>query len=140
MTLIGLCRQPFHVDDYLNDIVFKSITLHTVHGRRIFETWENCEKLVAEGMYISFGQCTQLGPSLVRNPKEICDCYLYFANFKQDELYNIIFCLHSLGKVKPSLIVSHQFNMSDYQNAFGVLMSGNGCKIVVDPQNRLCPK
>ena len=40
---------------YLNDIVFKSITLHTVHGRRIFETWENCEKLVAEGMYISFG-------------------------------------------------------------------------------------
>ena len=53
MTLIGLCRQPFHVDDYLNDIVFKSITLHTVHGRRIFETWENCEKLVAEGMYTS---------------------------------------------------------------------------------------
>ena len=55
MTLIGLCRQPFQVDDYLNDIVFKSITLHTVHGRRIFETWENCEKLVAEGMYTMYG-------------------------------------------------------------------------------------
>ena len=60
----------------------------------------------------------------------------YFANTPK----NAFLSLNCIGKVKPSLIVSHQFNMSDYQNAFDVLMSGNGCKIVVDPQNRLCPK
>ena len=27
--LIGLHRSAFHVEDYLNDIVFKSLTLHT---------------------------------------------------------------------------------------------------------------
>jgi len=33
LVFIGLHRQPFHVDDFLNDIVFKSLTLHTVHGK-----------------------------------------------------------------------------------------------------------
>ena len=49
MVLIGLHRKALQVDDYLNDIVFKSLTLHTVHGRRIFQTWEACEDLVAAG-------------------------------------------------------------------------------------------
>ena len=121
MTLIGLCRQPFQVDDYLNDIVFKSITLHTVHGRRIFDTWENCEKLVADGTYIFI----------------VCISYLFVILQIHIRMH---FSLNCIGKVKPSLIVSHQFNMNDHKNAFDVLMSGNGCKIVVDPQNRLCPK
>jgi len=87
LVLIGLHRKELKVDDYLNDIVFKSLTLHTVHGRRIFQTWEACEALVAE------------------------------------------------GKVKPSDIVSHQFNMSDFESAFDTLMSGKACKIVVDPKH-----
>ena len=49
LVFIGLHRQPLVVDDFLNDIVFKSLTLHTVHGRRIFETWTQCEKLIADG-------------------------------------------------------------------------------------------
>lgn len=49
LVFIGLHRQPLHVDDFLNDIVFKSLELHTVHGRRIFETWTQCEKLIADG-------------------------------------------------------------------------------------------
>ena len=86
LVLIGLHRNALQVDDYLNDIVFKSLTLHTVHGRRIFQTWEACERLVAE------------------------------------------------GKVKPSMIVSHQYKMSDFTQAFETLMSGKACKIVVDPK------
>lgn len=86
LVFIGLHRLPLHVDDFLNDIVFKSLTLHTVHGRRIFDTWIKCEKLIAD------------------------------------------------GKVDPKLIVSHEFSMTDYQNAFDTLMSGKACKIVVDPQ------
>ena len=39
------------------------------------------------------------------------------------------------GKVKPSDIVSHQFNMSDFESAFDTLMSGKACKIVVDPKH-----
>ena len=37
------------MEDFLNDIVFKSLTLHTVHGRRIFDTWIKCEELIAQG-------------------------------------------------------------------------------------------
>ena len=29
--------------------VFKALTMHTVHGRLIFHTWEEIERLVAEG-------------------------------------------------------------------------------------------
>ena len=85
--MIGLSRKPLQVEDYLNDIIFKSLTMHSIHGRRIFETWEACEALVAE------------------------------------------------GKVKPSLIVSHEFKMSDHLKAFDVLISGEACKIVVDPKD-----
>jgi len=49
LVFIGLHRQPLVVDDFLNDIVFKSLTLHTVHGRKIFETWTQCEKLISDG-------------------------------------------------------------------------------------------
>ena len=87
MVLIGLHRKAFQVDDYLNDIVFKSLTMHTVHGRRIFDTWEKCETLIAD------------------------------------------------GKVKPTMIVSHEFKMTEHQKAFDVLMSGDACKIVVDPKS-----
>ena len=31
------------------DLVFKSLEIHTVHGRRIFHTWEECEKLIQSG-------------------------------------------------------------------------------------------
>jgi len=48
VTIVGLPKQPLHVENVLQDIVFKSITLHSVHGRRIFHTWEKCEELVAQ--------------------------------------------------------------------------------------------
>lgn len=48
VVIIGLPKQPLHVENVLQDIVFKSLTINTVHGRRIFHTWEQCERLVAE--------------------------------------------------------------------------------------------
>ncbi|CAG5131396.1 unnamed protein product [Candidula unifasciata] len=47
--LVGLPKQPLHVENVLQDIVFKALTLKTVHGRLIFHTWEEIEKLVVEG-------------------------------------------------------------------------------------------
>ncbi|XP_066977577.1 L-threonine 3-dehydrogenase-like isoform X2 [Macrobrachium rosenbergii] len=50
MALIGLPKAPLHVENVLTDIVFKSLTLKTVHGRRIFHTWKECEQLIAGGL------------------------------------------------------------------------------------------
>ncbi|KAG7163912.1 L-threonine 3-dehydrogenase-like 2 [Homarus americanus] len=50
MVLIGLPKEPLHVENVLTDVVFKSLTLKTVHGRRIFHTWEECERLLADGL------------------------------------------------------------------------------------------
>jgi len=86
LVLIGLPKSAIHVEEPLQNVIFKSLTLTTVHGRRIFHTWEECERLISE------------------------------------------------GKVDPTLIVSHEFTMTNWQDAFDALMSGNACKIVVDVQ------
>lgn len=48
LSILGLPKQPLHIENVLQDIVFKSLTITTVHGRRIFHTWKECEKLVAD--------------------------------------------------------------------------------------------
>merc|ERR1712130_1066706 len=44
LVLIGLPKSAIHIENPLQNVIFKSITLTTVHGRRIFHTWEQCEK------------------------------------------------------------------------------------------------
>jgi len=48
LVLIGLPKSAIHIENPLPDVIFKSITLKTVHGRRIFSTWEKCEQLIAD--------------------------------------------------------------------------------------------
>jgi len=67
-------------------VIFKSLTLKTVHGRRIFHTWERCEEMIAK------------------------------------------------GQVDPTLIVSHEFDLKNWQAAFDTLLSGSACKIVVSAE------
>jgi len=86
LVLIGLPKSAIHIENPLQNVIFKSITLTTVHGRRIFHTWEECERLISE------------------------------------------------KKVDPTVIVSHEFPMTRWQEAFDTLMSGSACKIVVDTQ------
>nr|XP_053631594.1 LOW QUALITY PROTEIN: L-threonine 3-dehydrogenase-like [Cherax quadricarinatus] len=50
MVLIGLLKAPLYVENVLADVIFKSITLKTIHGRRIFHTWKECERLLADGL------------------------------------------------------------------------------------------
>ena len=40
-------KKPLHVEDVIPDFLMKSLTLHTIHGRRIFHTWEKCEQILA---------------------------------------------------------------------------------------------
>ena len=49
IVLIGLPKATVEIEDPLPNLIFKSVTLTTVHGRRIFHTWEECERLIQEG-------------------------------------------------------------------------------------------
>eukprot|EP01083_Nonionella_stella_P231583 817661_1 len=39
VTLVGLPKESLIFDNPLQDIIFKSIQIRTIHGRRIFKTW-----------------------------------------------------------------------------------------------------
>ncbi|XP_076458186.1 L-threonine 3-dehydrogenase-like [Babylonia areolata] len=49
LCLVGMPKQPLHVENVLQDVLFKALTMRTVHGRLIFHTWQETEKLVADG-------------------------------------------------------------------------------------------
>jgi len=49
ILMLGLPKGPLTFDTPLPDFIFKSITLKTIHGRKIFHTWEQAEKLLAKG-------------------------------------------------------------------------------------------
>ena len=46
VVLIGIPKAPIHIEDPMPNVLFKSLTLTTVHGRRIFHTWEACEVIL----------------------------------------------------------------------------------------------
>merc|ERR1712154_275432 len=48
ITLVGLPKESLKIDNVLNDLIFKSIQIRSVHGRRIFKTWKKTERLVAD--------------------------------------------------------------------------------------------
>lgn len=85
VVLVGLPKDPIHIEDPLPNVVFKSLTLKTVHGRRIFKDWEETERMMSENLI-------NTGP-----------------------------------------IITHDFPLSKFEEAFSTLMSGAGCKILVTP-------
>jgi len=36
----------------IQDIIFKSLQIRSIHGRRIFDTWIKCEELVSRGQIV----------------------------------------------------------------------------------------
>ncbi|XP_003382382.1 PREDICTED: uncharacterized protein LOC100635091 [Amphimedon queenslandica] len=85
IVLVGLPKEPLHIEDPLPNVVFKSLTLKTVHGRRIFKDWIEPERFLKE------------------------------------------------NKVNTDPIITHDFPMSQFEEAFATLMSGAGCKILMTP-------
>ena len=47
--IVGIPKGSVQFDNPLTDLVFKSLEIHTVHGRRIFHSWAACEQLIASG-------------------------------------------------------------------------------------------
>jgi len=82
-VLVGLPKAPLHVDNVLQDFIFRSITVKTIHGRKMFHTWEEAEKLIQ--------------------------------------------------KVNIEPVISHDLPMSQFEDAFGALLSGSASKILMDP-------
>eukprot|EP01064_Diplonema_japonicum_P016486 TRINITY_DN2449_c0_g1_i1.p1 TRINITY_DN2449_c0_g1~~TRINITY_DN2449_c0_g1_i1.p1 ORF type:complete len:374 (+),score=86.50 TRINITY_DN2449_c0_g1_i1:56-1177(+) len=86
MCLLGLPKKPIRPQEPGKDFLFRCRTIRSVHGRKIFHTWEQCEKLIAT------------------------------------------------GACQPELIVTHDFPLSSYQEAFGALLGGKGIKILMTPE------
>jgi len=49
VLLLGVPKAAIHVDNPLPNFIFKSIVLKTIHGRKIFHTWEQSEHLLHSG-------------------------------------------------------------------------------------------
>jgi len=49
VLMLGLPKGALSFDTPLPDFIFKSITLKTIHGRKIFHTWQQAEKLLTKG-------------------------------------------------------------------------------------------
>lgn len=47
-VLVGLPKEPLHVDNVLSNFIFRAITVKTIHGRKMFSTWEKSEELLAK--------------------------------------------------------------------------------------------
>jgi len=47
ILMLGLPKVPIQINTPLPDFIFKSINLKTIHGRKIFHTWEESEKMLA---------------------------------------------------------------------------------------------
>lgn len=48
MAFIGIPKTPIQIEKAGQNFLFKSLTIHTIYGRRIFHTWEQCEKMLSE--------------------------------------------------------------------------------------------
>ena len=89
-------------------MVFKSLEIHTVHGRLIFDTWQACENLIASG---------KVKPGKIST--EICPLVkMYVHKMKFSEL-----------------TVSHRYGMTNFEEAYATLLAGKACKIILDPQS-----
>eukprot|EP00755_Sulcionema_specki_P018539 Sspe_Gene.67133::Locus_39638_Transcript_1_1_Confidence_1.000_Length_1518::g.67133::m.67133 len=85
VCLLGIPKARVHPTESGKDFVFRSRTVRGIHGRKIFHTWDECERLIAE------------------------------------------------GKCRPEVVVTHDFPLRDYKEAFGVLLGGRGIKILMTP-------
>jgi len=47
LGIVGIPKTEITIQNPLPDLVFKSLEIHTVHGRRIFHTWREVEQLIA---------------------------------------------------------------------------------------------
>ncbi|XP_003382380.1 PREDICTED: uncharacterized protein LOC100634840 isoform X1 [Amphimedon queenslandica] len=87
ICFVGLIKGALDIENPLVNVVFKSLVLKTVHGRRIFEDWEKSEQLIHKKMI----------------------------------------------NTKP--IITHEFPMSQFEEAFETLLCGKGCKVLISPRS-----
>ncbi len=85
VAMLGIPPQNIEFD-LGNDLVFKGTTVYGVVGRKMYETWDKVEELLAT------------------------------------------------GQVDLETIVTHEFPMSKYEEAFELMASGNSGKIILIPE------
>ncbi len=50
IVILGNPKGPVEIRDVMPDLMHKELTLRTLHGRRMYETWEQVEALLADGI------------------------------------------------------------------------------------------
>jgi threonine 3-dehydrogenase len=86
LVVLGNPKAPVEIADVMRDFMHKEITLRTLHGRRMYETWRQAEALLAG------------------------------------------------GKVDIRPAVTHTFAMSGINDAMQTILSGEACKVALDPR------
>jgi len=89
IVLLGNPKSPLEIPNVMPDLMHKELTLKTVHGRKMYETWETAESLLAE------------------------------------------------RKVDVSPAVTHNFPMSRSNEAFQLILTGQTCKVGLEPRDYL---
>ena len=133
--------------------MFKSLEIHTVHGRRIFHTSEACEKLIEAGAVVPglilsllLTRFMRLGPTpfwrltWVQGTAYKCKFKPSVAYLKSGRLVSWFDCskftiLSKDEQNDSELTVSHRIPMTRFREAFDALLNGTACKIILDPQN-----
>jgi len=62
MVLVGVPKAPLHVEDVINDLHWKNFTLKSIHGRKMYHTWKESEKLLSSGQVNIDGVITHTFP------------------------------------------------------------------------------
>ncbi len=50
IVVLGNPKAPVEIANVMRDFMHKELTLQTLHGRRMYETWQESEALLAEGI------------------------------------------------------------------------------------------
>lgn len=85
VVLVGLPKEDLIFKNAMTDLVFKSCTIRSIHGRRIFDTWKRAEELISE------------------------------------------------RKINVSHVITHEMELSKFEDGFKALKSGNALKVLFDP-------
>ena len=110
-------QSPLHVENPLNDIVFKSLTLKTIHGRKIFHTWEETEKLVFENQWVELVLCNSLTPASFQYAcmvGEVWKWACYSLNF--------IFNLLVVSRINTDVVMTHDFPLSQFEEVSYIMI------------------
>ena len=85
----------------MQDILFRSLTIKTIHGRKIYSTWEKSEELLFNNKWVPFqsSKCKELSCRPHNRDVSLCDRFNKLTSvFHASVLLLTINCVITLSK------------------------------------------